>query len=235
MTTLVNVAVRCLLLGLAVLLASACSSPSTLTPAEQAELPGDHIVVIGDSYTMGPEDNGKDPDVWPALVWDQLRSKGYDIQPTVLGEGGSGYVHKGYRGDQFADKISAIPSSADLVVFVGGANDMDIPPDFERKIVGETFKSVRLAAPKAKMLVVGPAWPNGKDVPSEVLRVRDIVRDQAAVVGATFVDPLEQRWLWDDPNLIGPDWIHPNRAGQQYLAQKMLPLIQAQLPPPGKA
>ena len=219
----------------AILLASACSSPAPLTPARQADLPGEHVVVVGDSYTMGPEDNGKDPDLWPTLVWDQLRSKGYDIVPTVVGEGGAGYVQKGYRGDAFADKVSAIQPSTNLVVFVGGANDLEIPPDIERKTVREMFKNVRLAAPKAHFLVVGPAWPRAIDVPPEVWRVRDIVRDEAAVVGAKFVDPLQERWLWDDPNLIGPDWIHPNRAGQQYLAQKMLPLIQAELPPPGKS
>lgn len=223
-----------LLVGGALLsLAVACSSPSTSTPAEQAELPGDHIVVIGDSYTMGPEDNGKDPDVWPTIVWNDLRAKGYDIQPTVVGEGGSGYIHKGYRGGIFGDKVSAAQPSTDLVVFLGGANDEDIPPDVEKDTVGKTLKAARLAAPKAKMLVVGPAWPRA-DVPPEVFRIRDIVREQAAVIGAKFVDPLAERWLWDDPNLIGADWIHPNRAGQQYLAQKMLPLIQAELPPPNK-
>ena len=62
--------------------------------------------------------------------------------------------------------------------------------------------------------------------------MRDILRAEAAVIGAKFVDPLAERWLWDDPSLIGADWIHPNRAGQEYLAQKILPLIQAELPPP---
>ena len=44
--------------------------------------------------------------------------------------------------------------------------------------------------------------------------MRDILRAEAAVIGAKFVDPLAERWLWDDPSLIGADWIHPNRAGQ---------------------
>lgn len=223
-----------LLLGSSIVsLAVGCSSPPTLTPAQQAELPGEHVVVIGDSYTMGPEDNGKDPDIWPAIVWNDMRAKGYDIQPSVTGEGGSGYIHKGYRGGIFGDKVSAVQPSSDLVVFFGGANDMDIPPDVEKDTVGRTLKAARLAAPKANMLVIGPAWPRA-DVPPEVLRVRDIVKAEATVIGAKFIDPLADRWLWDDPNLIGADWIHPNRAGQQYLAQKILPLIEAELPPPKK-
>ncbi|MCB0932306.1 MAG: SGNH/GDSL hydrolase family protein [Mycobacterium sp.] len=213
------------------LVLAACSSPEQMTPAQQAELPGDHVVVIGDSYTMGAENNGKDPDDWPAIVWDQLRAKGYDIQPTVVGEGGSGYIHKGYRGGIFGDKVSAVQPSTDLVVFFGGANDLDIPPDVEKNSVSQTLKATRLAAPKAKILIIGPAWPRA-DAPPEVWKVRDILRAEAAVIGAKFVDPLAERWLWDDPSLIGADWIHPNRAGQEYLAQKILPLIQAELPPP---
>lgn len=233
MTTRAGRVARLLVGSVLAALAVACSSPSPLTPAEQAELPGDHVVVIGDSYTMGPEDNGKDPDIWPAIVWNDLRDKGYDIQPTVVGEGGSGYLHKGYRGGIFGDKVAAVQPSTDLVVFFGGANDMDIPPDVEKDTVGKTLKAARLAAPKANMLVIGPAWPRA-DVPPEVLRVRDIVKTEAGVVGATFVDPLAERWLWDDPNLIGADWIHPNRAGQQYLARKILPSVRAALPAPTK-
>ncbi len=225
---------RPLLVIVALALAAACSSPSKPTPEQQAALPGDHVVVIGDSYTMGPENNGEDPDAWPAIVWSDLRAKGYDIQPTVVGEGGSGYIHKGYRGGIFGDKVSGVQSSTDLIVFFGGANDMDIPPDVEKSTVAKTFKAARLAAPKANMLVVGPAWPRASDVPPEVWKVRDIIRDEAAVIGAKFVDPLAEKWLWDDPSLIGADWIHPNRAGQKYLAGKMLPLIQAELPAPAK-
>ena len=74
--------------------------------------------------------------------------------------------------------------------------------------------------------MIGPAWPR-PEVPSEVLRVRDIVRDEAAAIGATFADPLEQRWLWDAPGLIGPDGIHPNLDGQLFLAEKIRPVLEA--------
>jgi hypothetical protein len=97
--------------------------------------------------------------------------------------------------------------------------------------VHDTLTKARVTASKAHLLVIGPAWPRA-EVPQEVWRVRDIVRAEAAGLGATFVDPLEQRWLWDDPALIGPDGIHPNRAGQLYLSQKVGPLLEAELPHP---
>lgn len=204
---------------------AACSTPNTLFPT------GDQIVVVGDSYTTGPKDDGKDPNVWPAMVWQDLHESGYELASTVSGEGGAGYAQPGYRGGTFAGKAQVIQPSTELVVFFGSANDMHIPPDVLTSAVHETLKQARLTAPKAHLLVIGPAWPR-PDVPAEVWRVRDIVRDEARATGATFVDPLEQRWLWDDPALIGPDGIHPDRAGQRYLAEKIRPLFQAELPAP---
>ncbi|MEI6506631.1 MAG: SGNH/GDSL hydrolase family protein [Planctomycetota bacterium] len=203
---------------------AACST-SPITPT------GDQIVVVGDSYTTGPNDDGKDSNVWPAMVLKDLRESGYDATATVSGEGGAGYANPGYRGGVFAGKAQAIQPSTELVVFFGSANDMYIPPDVLKGAVHETLKKATLTAPKAHLLVIGPAWPR-PDVLAEVWRVRDVVRDEATAIGATFVDPLEQRWLWDDPALIGPDGIHPNRAGQRYLAEKIRPLFQAELPAP---
>lgn len=207
------------------LLVSGCSQ-------DPAKLPGEQIAVIGDSYTTGLSDNPADPNVWPAMVWQDLRDRGYGIDPTVAGEGGAGYANPGYRGGTFADKArQAVRRYSDVIVFFGSANDIDAPADAVPEAVRATLKDARRTAPEAKLLVIGPAWPR-PDPPPEVWRVRDAVRDEATGAGATFVDPLEQRWLWDDPALIGPDKIHPDPAGQKYLAEKIGPLIEAQLPAP---
>jgi lysophospholipase L1-like esterase len=211
------------LTGALLLVATGCSK-------DPAKLPGDQVAVIGDSYTTGLSDNPTDPDVWPEMVWQNLRGQGLDVDPTVAGEGGAGYANPGYRGGTFADKAAqAVRRYSDVVVFFGSANDIDAPADAVPEAVRTTLKDAQRTAPAAKLLVIGPAWPN-PDPPPEVWRVRDDVRAAATEVGATFVDPLEQRWLWDDPALIGPDHLHPNRAGQEYLAGKIGPLIQAQLP-----
>ncbi len=214
-------------------LAAATAALIALTgcSSEPSELPGEQIVVVGDSYTMGPNDSGDDPNVWPAMVWQKLRGQGYDIDPAVSGEGGAGYVHPGYKDSVFADKAKVIRRSTDLVVFFGSANDIDAPVDEVPGAVHSTLEQAKRAAPAAKLLVIGPAWPY-PGPPPEVWQVRDVVRDAATALGATFVDPLEQRWLWDDSSLIGPDRIHPNGSGQKYLAEKIRPLVEAQLPPP---
>ncbi len=207
--------------ALLLLLISACSNAPSGTP----------IAVIGDSYTVGPDENTNDPNVWPGIVWQELRGKGYEIAPSVGGQGGAGYAHPGHLGAVFADKADVIHGNTELIVFFGSANDMTVPPDKLKDAVHTTLNSARSTASRARILVIGPAWPR-PDVPREVFEVRDIVRDEAALAGATFVDPLQQRWLWDDPKLIGPDGIHPNRPGQYYLAEKIRPLLEADLPSP---
>jgi lysophospholipase L1-like esterase len=216
---------RYLLTVVAVLLAAGCY----VKPVERAVSPPVyHVVVVGDSYTMGSEDNGQDPNDWPALVWRQLGHLHFLIQPDVVGEGGSGYALPGDQGHVFGEHAAAaVQPTTDLVVFFGSANDMDPPPDAVRNAVHDTLVKTRATAPKARMLVIGPAWPFA-DPPATVWRIRDIVRDEATV-GAVFVDPLAEGWLVGDPALIGADGFHPNDAGHQYLADKIAPLIQVQL------
>ena len=87
----------------------------------------------------------------------------------------------------------------------------------------------RRGAPTARLLVIGPPWPTD-DVPDNVWRVRDALAAEAAAIGATFIDPLAEHWFVGRPELIGKDGIHPTDAGHAYMADKIAPLILAQLP-----
>jgi hypothetical protein len=69
-------------------------------------------------------------------------------------------------------------------------------------------------------------------VPASVTLIRDVLGADARTVGATFVDPIAERWFVGRPELIGKDGA-PRDAGHAYMADKIAPLIQAQLP--GKA
>ncbi len=64
-----------------------------------------------------------------------------------------------------------------------------------------------------------------------ILQIRDALATVARASGATFVDPLAERWFVDRPDLIAVDGVHPNDAGHAYLAQRIAPLIAAALPP----
>jgi lysophospholipase L1-like esterase len=62
-----------------------------------------------------------------------------------------------------------------------------------------------------------------------VLGIRDALKYQAGVAGATFIDPIAQGWFVGRPELIGKDGVHPTDAGHAYMAEKIAPLIGAQL------
>jgi lysophospholipase L1-like esterase len=61
------------------------------------------------------------------------------------------------------------------------------------------------------------------------LYIRDTLNSQADWAGATFIDPIREGWFVGRPDLIGPDGVHPNDAGHAYMAEKIAPLIRAQL------
>jgi lysophospholipase L1-like esterase len=78
------------------------------------------------------------------------------------------------------------------------------------------------------LLVIGPPWTDS-DPPLDVLYIRDILSFEANEAGATFIDPISEGWFVGRPDLIGPDGVHPNDAGHAYMAEKIAPLIHAQL------
>jgi lysophospholipase L1-like esterase len=191
------------------------------------------VAIIGDSYTGGTEFGGEGPDGWPALVAAQLRQQGIDIVPSVEAEEGSGYVTPGnHQGDVFADQIPKVVRPNDrLVIIFGSGNDTDVPAEELQPAVRKTLDAVRAAAPGARLVVIGPASTD-PDGPGNVLQTRDVIRTEAESTGAIFVDPIEERWFMDQPDLIASDGIHPTDGGHAYMATKIAPLIAQQLQSP---
>lgn len=206
-----------------VAVASVCTAPHVHAS------PQPHIAVIGDSYTTGSDEGGTGPKSWPEVTWNLLAQRGVEVDADVAAEGGAGYVQRGDHGSVFEDLAAqAVRRNDVLVVFFGSRNDEPVEPAKFRGLAAETFLLSRYAAPKAKFLVIGPAWPTASPPPA-VLSIRDGLRDQAAAVGATFVDPIGEGWFVDRPDLIGADGVHPTDAGHAYLAERIAPLIYDQL------
>jgi lysophospholipase L1-like esterase len=187
------------------------------------------IAVIGDSYTTGSDMGGNGPKGWAPQVWQQLTDHGIAVTPDVAAEGGAGYCTRGNHGSVFEDLMMRNLNAADtLVVFYGSRNDMQVDPTRLSVSMYATFALARQIARSAKFLVIGPPWPTA-DPPPEILRIRDILGYQAQLAGATFVDPIAARWFVGRPDLIGSDGVHPTDAGHTYMADKIAPLIGAQL------
>jgi hypothetical protein len=177
-----------------------------------------HVTVIGDSYV---------DQLWPSLLQHELLSAGgvtSDLQNG--GVPGSGYVFRGpVSKTVFGEKAAQLirPDEA-LVVFVGSDNDAaaDSLPALA-STVHDVFAHTKQTAPQAKLLVIGPIYHQGNP-PPEVLRARDIVRDQATAVAAAFVDPIADGWLVGEPNVFNADGV-PTQATDVFLGLRVLPLV----------
>jgi lysophospholipase L1-like esterase len=188
-----------------------------------------HIAVIGDSYTTGGDLGGLGSRGWTARAWQLLTQQGIPISADVAAEGGAGYGTRGNHGSVFEDLTAhAVKPDDVLVVFFGSRNDQGVDPTQLSIVAWGTFQLARSTAPKARFLVIGPPWPTA-DPPEVVLRIRDALKYQAAVAGATFIDPIAEGWFVGKPDLIGKDGVHPTDAGHAYMADKIAPLIGAQL------
>ncbi len=188
-----------------------------------------HVAVIGDSYTTGTDEGGLGPKSWTARAWQTLAQRGVRIAADVAAEGRAGYGVPGDHGSIFEDLTGrAVKPDDALVVFFGSRNDQGVDPELLAGKARDTFDLARLLAPSARFLVIGPPWPTA-DVPESILQIRDVLNAAARAAGAAFVDPIGDRWFVGRPDLIGPDGVHPNDAGHQYLADKIAPLIGMQL------
>lgn len=186
------------------------------------------VAVIGDSDTVGSEVGGRGANSWPKVVEKILGKQQVAINAVV--QGGSGYVNPGNIKDGvFADHVGRIVNSADrVVVLFGSRDDADVLTSRLIDAVRGTLAKAKAAAPGAGFIVIGPTWP-GEDPPAGVLQARDVVRSQAHEFGATWVDPIAEGWFVDRPDLIGADGIHPNDAGHFVMAERLAPLIAAEL------
>jgi len=188
-----------------------------------------HVAVIGDSYTTGTDEGGLGPKAWTALAWYSLARGGVRIAADVAAEGRAGYGVSGDHGSIFEDLTDrAVKRDDALVVFFGSRNDDGVDPGLLAGKARETFDLARHLARTARFLVIGPPWPTA-EVPASILQIRDVLNAEARAAGAAFVDPIGDRWFVDRPDLIGPDGVHPNDAGHEYLADKIAPLIRMQL------
>lgn len=216
---------------IAVLLATAAEHRTPVKHNETLNLAVsvNHIAVIGDSYTTGGDLGGLGSNGWTARAWQWLTQQGIPISADVSAEGGAGYGTRGNHGSVFEDLTArAVKPDDVLVVFFGSRNDQAVDPTQLSILAWGTFQLARSSAPKARFLVIGPPWPTA-DPPEAVLRIRDTLKYQAGIVGATFIDPIAAGWFVGRPELIGKDGVHPTDAGHAYMAEKIAPLIGSQL------
>lgn len=198
----------------------------TLTAAAEVPL----VSIVGDSYS-GPlvQDGAKLPN-WADTVKANLTSSGKRVDIKVNSSGGSGYVTAGPTATVFGQDVTGtVTPQTDVIVFFGSRNDAGQAPAAVGSAAAEAFKSAKAIAPAARLVVIGPAWTEPV-TPASILAIRDSLKRAASDHQATFVDPLADAWFQGASfSGIGSDRIHPNKAGHEYMASLIQPVIAASL------
>jgi lysophospholipase L1-like esterase len=194
--------------------------PGTVVTVAQPvvpDVPPRRLAVLGDSFS---DEGFTGPNGWPRLVAQRI---GADL--TNLAAAGSGYVQATAHTFTYA-AAALLPTDATLVVVFGGLNDDKFPLLEVRWAAAATYAAIRLRAPAARLLVIGPQWPATPPTDS-IRRHRDNIAHVAADAGAAFLDPID--WFQHRPDLIGSDGWHPNDNGQRLLADRITPVAAAAL------
>ena len=211
--------------------ASTSSSPSAAPSADPSPTAADPPVLAfyGDRYTSGTAQGGLGPAGWPAIVTERLGAQPTEVHALV----DAGYVATSTFGDfDFEVLATQLPEpDADVTIVFGSRNDFEASQQDITAAATRTFDAIRANAADTELLVIGPAWTDAA-VPPEIPPVRNAVRQAALAAGATFVDPLAERWFFDDVGLIGRDRVSPNDAGHAYLADQIEPFVRTLLGEP---
>jgi hypothetical protein len=178
------------------------------------------ILVVGDDFVANTTQAGPGSKGWTELVGADLSTDQRGVAITVAAADGSGYLVPGRTGATFAQLAEKAGTHYDVVLFFGSRNDTALAPDLQRA-ARETFVAAATASPDARLVVIGPVWPEGNP-PGYILTNRDTAAAAAAEVSAPFVDPLAARWLTGPGITEGADL---TEVGQRRLADLVLPSL----------
>jgi len=180
------------------------------------------IIAFGDSLTAGLGVKAKE--AWPAVVQDKLAAKGVHI--TMVNAGVSGDTTAGGKARLAwsLDGGAAKPSAAIVAL---GANDALRALDPEDAFNNLDAILAELKKRRMNILLAGMlAPPNlGEDYGKRFLAIYTRLADKHDIA----LYPFLLDGVAADQNLNQADGIHPTAEGQQVIAQKILPWVEALL------
>jgi lysophospholipase L1-like esterase len=206
---------------------SATTSRATPTPMTTAPPPPLQVLVIGDELAAGAAEAGNETTGWPLIVEGELRADGYDVTVDVSAGDGSGYTEPGEAGATFGEWVETAPPGNDLVVFVGGASD-EAGLQAVQEAAYEAYLAVWAVDGDAYMLAVGPVTSDAEPPPA-VRTTQQGVLAATQRAGIPFVDPFREAWFAGDEEFFAEDRRHLTDAGQQRMAERLVPLGKEQI------
>ncbi|MGN6407310.1 MAG: hypothetical protein ACTHMH_03110 [Curtobacterium sp.] len=155
--------------------AAAYTPPPLTTPTPTPTPTGPVVAIIGDGTASSV-----------------ATSLGGTVSTEV--SNGMGYTTSGSSGETFVQAAAKIPSNTAVVVFFGGAADANASSLSLTTAATKAFAAARSQAPKAKLVVVGPAIDGGVST-TELASIRVSLQSAAGITKATWVDPIADGWL----------------------------------------
>ncbi len=189
--------------------------------AGQASTPketGPRIVAFGDSLTAGVA--GKS---YPEYLQEILREHGYHYAVE----------NQGVSGDTTTDGLARIENviveKPALVILEFGGNDglRGVPVESTRKNLEEMI--TRVQAAKIPLVLLGITLP--PNYGPEYVKPFTAMFPQLAKKYKIASLPFLLAHVYQDPNLMQPDGIHPNGDGNRIVAQDVFQLISKMLKP----
>lgn len=178
--------------------AAAAREAAAYTPPPLASVgpaaPGAPVIaVIGDGNVLQSGSGVAAARRWPQLLASSLEDDSPDAEVVSLANAGSGYIAEGTGGRSFAEAAADVPSSAAVVLFVGGAAD-----DAESSLTLATaatraFATAAERAPDAVVLAVGPLAASSDA--ASTAELRRTLRGAARIAGVRWVDPIAADWV----------------------------------------
>ncbi|MDF3284673.1 SGNH/GDSL hydrolase family protein [Gordonia sp. N1V] len=185
--------------------------------------PNTGVVFFGDSWVEGV---GADPRT-SGFAFVAGASIGRNLQ--VYGAGGVGYVNPGpNKQGAFSERMEKLANdpTVSLVILEGGINDLRNPSGVG-KGVRQLITVTHSKYPNAQIVVLGIV-PTSIEQNSSLTQLCADIRYEAAMSGAYYVSPLDERWI-TAANLgefLSDDNNHPTTAGHAYIAQRLVQSLQ---------
>lgn len=206
----------------AALLLAGCSTtvydpPATSRPTSSRDaVPGSELptaAVIGDSIAIGL--GVPATDAWPLIAAARL---GWNL--TDFAESGAGFTRPGVNSHRFDDQVSAVIRLRPQIVIVAATiNDAATAQTAPGTVITATRAAIdrmATALPDTTIIGMGAVW--GATAAPAVARVMDDALKGAVLgVGGHWLS-IGQTFL-GRADLMQPDGIHPNTAGQVLLGE----------------